>query len=137
MKKIVFSIAMLCLMAFGVSDTFAQKAQPAAQQQKETIISPSMPVACIMFAVEALNTIQITGNEVDAFMQAKGVLEAEINRCAEKKMKTTDITKFDISIGIAQNAVDLLQRAKLTGAQAPLYKGFIDAMVEAAKNVSR
>lgn len=138
MKKIILSLAMVCLMAFGVSDAFAQKGQPAAQQQQqETIITPSMPVAYIMFAVEALNTIQIQGSEVEAFMQAKGVLEAEINRCAEKKMKTNDITKFSISISIAQNTIDLLQRAKLTGMQAPLYKGFIDAIVEAAKAVNK
>lgn len=137
-KNIIIAIIMALMIAIGYQSASAQQAQANTQAaQQEIIITPSMPIGYVVFAINALNTIQIQGSEVNLFISAKEILEKEVNRCAELKMKNSDITKFDIAATKAQNIVDFLQRAKLTGAEAGLYKGFIDALIDAAREAGK
>lgn len=136
-KKHIIAIVSSLFILMNINFAFAQQTitKPTTAAQEDAIITPIMPISYIVFAINALNTIQIQGNEVDAFLESKSYLENEINRCVEQKKKTTDNTSFSIPITKAQNLVNFLQRAKLTGGDAVLYKGFINALVEASKNV--
>mgnify|MGYP000918739335 CR=1 FL=1 len=134
-KYFLISLSALTLVLFSSISLNAQQNAPI-NDINEVIINPTMPIINIVFAINALNTITIQGAEVDTFLEAKGILEKEINRCAELKKKTNETTTFSIKIGKAQHILDFLKRAKLTGNDAVLYKGFVNSFVEASKKAN-
>jgi hypothetical protein len=138
MKRII-AVICLVLFAFSFNEAYAQgknqaPANQQAAQQKPIIIKPSMPADYLVFAVNALATIEISGSEVDNFLVCKNFLENVIKTAANEGKKTEDVITFNIQLDVAQATVNFLGRAKLTGAQAPKYKAFINALTEAAKN---
>lgn len=109
---------------------------PAKTQAAQTpiFIKPTMPIEYLVFATNALSTIEIQGSEVDVYMNCKNTLDTEIKKLAAENKRPEDITTFSIQLETAQNLITLLNRAKLTGADAPRFKGFINALIAAGKN---
>lgn len=133
-KNIVINLSILVAILFSSLGLNAQTS--SSKNVNDIVITPTMPIINVIFANKALNTINIQGVEVDIFLEVKGILEKELNKCVELKKKTNEITSFSITIGKAQNLLDFLKRAKLVGGDAILYKGFVDAFVEASKKAN-
>ena len=130
MKKAILIIACFVTAVFGLS--FNAQAQQQQQQQPAVIIKPAMPVDYLVFASNALQTIEIQGSEVDAFLACQQTLNNEVQKCVDQKKTLQDQITFDIRADVAQTIVNFLTRAKLTGADAVKYKGFLTSLNDAA-----
>lgn len=106
----------------------------SAQQKTEVkMLKPKMPISEVAFAATLLDGVEIRGGEVDAFVDARKVLMALLQKATDEKKQPSDMVVVEMSIGQAQNILALLQRAKLTGGDAERYKKFVDTVVESAK----
>ena len=134
-----YVLGLLLLAGVSVSSyqlSYAQTAPAAANQQAANpiIIKPTMPIEYVVFASNALTTIEIQGSEVDGYLACKNTLDTELKKYIAEKKRPEDVVTFGIQLEIAQNLITLLNRAKLTGNEAPKFKGFINALVTAGKN---
>lgn len=129
-------ILFLAVCSIFASNNYVYSQASAQNQavQEPIIIKPTMPIEYIVFASNALSTIEIQGSEVDVYLNCKNVLDTEIKKLAAEKKRPEDIATFSIQLETAQNMITLLNRAKLTGADAPRFKGFMNAMLAAGKN---
>lgn len=137
MRSIIIGLALVSYLSFFTMDTIAQTAPQttnAQQNASSIIIKPSMPIDYIVFASNALTTIEIQGSEVDVYMICKNALDTELKKYIAEKRRTDEVVTFGIQIEIAQNLITFLNRAKLTGNDAPKFKGFVNALMTAGKN---
>ena len=127
-------IRKLSIILFVVlTSAFTILAQTTNQQQKAVILKPVFYVEDITFAVNALNSIEITGTEVDNFLKAKSTLLSTLQKAQKQTKNQKDTIQIDIEINIAQSIVNFLGKAKFSASQAEQYKRFIDAIVESTK----
>jgi hypothetical protein len=141
MKKLIFLLAFLFLSSYTFS--FAQKQNPAPQTQpgaasqaqpKVVILKPVFELADVIFALNAIGTVEIQGGtEVDAFLVCKKALTQIVESAQASGKKPNDKISADIQLPVAQNILTLLNRAKFTGAFAGNYKGFVDSLVASAR----
>ena len=131
MKKFM---PVLVLLLFTIS--IATSAQPQ-QPPKAQILKPVFVVEDIVFVFQALDNVEISGSEADAFLEVKSVLKSSIQTIQQTAKQPTETMQVEINFVTAQNLITFLQRAKFTGRNAELYKRFVDAMVESSKNLGK
>lgn len=137
MKNYIFGLILFSGFVLATpSANYAQTvpAAPTQQAANPIIIKPTMPIEYVVFASNALTTIEIQGSEVDSYLACKNVLDTELKKYIAEKKRPEDVVSFGIQLEIAQNLITLLNRAKLTGNDAPKFKGFLNALVLAGKN---
>lgn len=131
----------LFLIIFSILFTYsaiAQQNQPNLQDpQRQIILKPTVVVEDIAFAYTTLGNVEIVGNEVESFLSCKNMMEGFIKTAQTTNKKPSDTMVVDMPLLIAQNLINLLSRARITGAQAEQYKRFIDAIVESGKKIQR
>ena len=131
MKKVLRSA---CIAVFVTLMMLPFSGIMSAQQKTEVkMLKPKMPISEVAFAATLLDGVEIRGGEVDAFVDARKVLMALLQKATDEKKQPSDMVVVEMSIGQAQNILALLQRAKLTGGVAERYKKFVDTVVESAK----
>lgn len=104
------------------------------QQQPEKIIKPTIYAGDVVFVFNLLNTVELTGREVDAFILVRNSLKPYIEKIKNEKMQATTNVNLDIPINTAQALLTFMDRGKIAGADADTYKRVVDALVAAAKN---
>ncbi|MBM2814266.1 MAG: hypothetical protein HW421_1028 [Ignavibacteria bacterium] len=134
MKKI-FTLALI-LIAFllsnaGAQDNKNEQKQPA--QAPPTILKPVFVVEDIHFSLQLLNTIEVQGSEVDAFIQVKDYLQSIVKAVIAQNKANTDLVQVDFPLNLAQSFVNLLQRAKILGVNAERFKRLQNSILDAAK----
>jgi hypothetical protein len=129
MKKLFFSFFAILLFA----SLMANAQLTPQQQQQQQVIKPKIKVEDLVFVYQALNSIDIKGNEVESFLNVKKFVENSIKKAQEDKKTATDILDLEVPLPLAQEMVNFLQRATFKGADADKFKRFFDALVEAAK----
>lgn len=130
MKKLI--VAFIALFMILSINSYAQQAANQAQQP-QPILKPTLVIDNLVFVSNALNTVEITGAESEAFLQCKNVIDGEIQKLAKEKKQPTDTATVSIPLNIANATLQFLQRAKFTGANAIKHKAFTDALYAAAK----
>jgi hypothetical protein len=125
----------LCLLAlagiilpFTTSTVYAQQ-----NQQQVQILKPKMALSEVAFVVQLLDNIEIRGNEVDAFMDVRKVLIVILENAQKDKKTATDVVTVEMNIGQAQNLLALMQRSKMTGADAERFRKVVDTIVASAQ----
>jgi hypothetical protein len=103
------------------------------QAQQVKTIKPKMAIADADFVAKLLNTIDISGNEVDAFLEVRGIFVKVLENAIKDKKLTSDIITVEMTIPQAQNFVTLMQRSKLKGEEADKFRQLITMIVDAAK----
>lgn len=129
MKKLFFSILLMVVMAIGVN--LAQ----GGENQKPIKLKPVFKFEEVVFAFNALNAVEITGVEVDKFIECRNTLGEPIKLAQQAGKKASDDVSIEMDINIAQSILNLLNRAKIAGGQADIYQRFVAAVKESAKNV--
>ena len=114
----------------GLTTGFSQLQQ---QQQPPPKLKPTFLVEDLVFVYQTLETIDITGNEVDAFLEIRNYLQTTIKNIQEEKKQAGDKYQTEIPLPMAQNMLSFLSRAKFSGRNAELYKRFVDSMIESSK----
>ncbi|MFN5308596.1 MAG: hypothetical protein ACK5C0_03975 [Candidatus Kapaibacterium sp.] len=131
MKKVLRSA---CIAVFVTLMMLPFSGIMSAQQKTEVkMLKPKMPISEVAFAATLLDGVEIRGGEVDAFVDARKVLMALLQKATDEKKQPSDMVVVEMSIGQASNILALLQRAKLTGGDAERYKKFVDTVVESSK----
>ncbi len=92
-----------------------------------------MAISDVDFVAQLLNTIDITGSEVDAFLEVRGVFVKELEGAIKDKKLTTDLVTVELTVPQAQNLITLMQRAKLNGGGAEKFKELVTMIINAAK----
>lgn len=105
----------------------------AVQAQQVKTIKPKMAITDVDFVAQLLNTIDISGNEVDAFLEVRGLFVKVLDDAIKQKRMTTDIVTVEMTIPQAQNFVTLMQRTKLKGEGAEKFKQLLTMIIDAAK----
>lgn len=124
--------ALLLILLFVVAtcSIFAQAQQPA---QKPIILKPMVMAADLVFVMNTLNSIDITGGEVENFLACKTLIKETLQKAQDAKKTITDSMNLEIPLATAQNLAVYLERAKFSGNQAEQYKRFMEALVESTK----
>ena len=127
MKKIIVSL-FLFVLAFASAHSQLQQ-----QQQPPPKLKPTFQVEDLVFVYQTLETVDITGNEADAFIEVRNFLQTTLKSIQEAKKQAGDTYQTEIPLPLAQNILTFLSRAKFSGRNAELYKRFVDSMVESSK----
>jgi hypothetical protein len=126
--KQLFSI--IIAMMIMTTSAFAQQQQ--AQQQQLQIIKPTFTYGQIDLALKLMTKIELTGTEVDAFLEIRGILYPALAKGANDKKQLTDKVTLDMNVKQADNVLAFLNRTKLIGAEVQTFKEFKDAIFAAA-----
>jgi len=133
MKKQALAL-IFAVSLFSAIPNFAQTPQaPQAQQQQQVIIKPIFIAEDVAYVLTSLGTIEIKGEEVDAFLNIKNLLTTAIQKAVNEKKKNEDQIMIEMSLQQGNVMANLMQRVKLSGANAEKHKRTIDALVKAAK----
>jgi hypothetical protein len=130
----------LMLHVYGVSAQQQGSGQQGQQTQQsqagQQIIKPTFHFEDVIIVLQSLNNVELTGNEIDAFLNAKRFLQLTIKKAQDKNLQAADTISTELTIQNAQEILTFMQRGKITGANVEKYKRFVDAMVAAAKAVA-
>ena len=126
-KNVIFFVILFSLYNYlhaQQPDPKASTGQPAIPTFKVALI-----VEDIMFAATAITTVEISGSDVDAYLQTKNSLLSVVKYIQTNNSRMTDTLTLDIQFPVGQNLLNLMSKAKFQGAQADNYKRFIEAIV--------
>ncbi len=126
MKKVIISL-FLFVLAFASAYSQLQQQQPAPK------LKPTFHVEDLVFVYQTLETVDISGGEVDVFLEVRNFLQSTIKSIQEAKKQAGDTYQTEIPLPLAQNMLSFLSRAKFSGRNAELYKRFVDSLVESSK----
>lgn len=117
--------------------TIQQSAQqPAAQQLGAQTLKPQMAVGDAAFVLNMLNQVNITGGEVDAFLEVKNVFATVLTQAQKDRKKEDDVIVVEMSYAAANNLLQLMQRATIPGSQAERIQG-VKAALQAADKANQ
>jgi hypothetical protein len=126
-------LVFLIILASGIS-VFAQNNGTLLKPAKDfPVLKPTFIVSDVYIALQILDGIELTGNEVDAFLEVKKVMKSYLETAQNQKLKVNDEMKVEMPGHIAQNVLTFLSRSILKGNMAEQYKRFVDAIVDASK----
>lgn len=133
MKKalIIGIVFFLCFVS-----TYSQNSSILQNQKVQPVmLEPTLVISDLVGVYQKLETVEIRGNEVETFLQIKKKLKDLIETAQKKEMKATDNIKMDIELPMAQNLLNLMDRAVLQGAEAEGFQRFRQAIVDSAKKL--
>lgn len=100
-------------------------------QQPQTI-KANLVAGDLVFCLQLLDKIEIRGEEVTAFLDVRSLLLKEVEKAQKENKKTTDPVTLEITTPVAQNFLTLMQRTKISGADAQQFKQITEAIQTAA-----
>ncbi len=124
--KFVRQIFLICIFTATIFSYSAAQNNPNA---KAIIINPKFVVTDIQFALQTLNTIELKGREVTAFMEVKSIFQKAIDKALTIKLKANDTLEVQMPILIGKNIMNLLERATLAGEHADNYLRFTSTLI--------
>lgn len=116
MKITFLSIIFAVLVFVPISN--AQTKQNLATQT----IMPMVVVADMHFALNVLNTIEIKGDQVNAFLDIKNLFTGAIEYAQKNGLKISDAFKISTTYAVGKNTLFFLEKVTLSGANAEQYK---------------
>jgi hypothetical protein len=125
MKKILSFISVLIFSSLSL---LSQQ-----NQQQAVILQPIFILEDVSFAVNAMNSIEIVGTEVEIFLSSKNTLISYLQSAQKRNKTAKDTIHCEMPLTTAQNIANFLDRAKFSASQAEQFKRFIDALVESTK----
>ncbi len=126
-------IAYLSIFLFAV---FAINLSAQAPTTTVQNIKPTVTAGDLVFAAQLLNSVELRGNEVDAFVTVKTALKPYLDKIQNEKLQATSNVEMNFPLATAQNLLTFMERGKISGADADRYKRFVDSFVTAAKTAA-
>jgi hypothetical protein len=127
-------LIVFCLLLASISLN-AQTDTKIKSAKDFPVIKPTFVVSDVYVVLQILESIELSGNEIDAFIEVRDNLKSYLEIAKEKKLKVSDSMTVNMPGHIAQNTVTFLSRAKLKGNMVDDYKRFFDAIIEASKKL--
>jgi len=119
----------------GTVQTSAQQGSLTSNQEM-VVIKPKLALADIRGVSQFLESVEIRGTEVDAYLDVKKSLNAAIEEATKSNRKPEDLVVVDMRMDVANNFYVLMQRATLKGAEAEKFRQIIVAVQDAAKEAT-
>ncbi len=132
MKKaliIGFVIIISAISAFSQDSPLQSQKAPVAK------LEPTVIVGDLVGVYQKLETVEIRGSEVDTYLTIKKQLTEFIETAKKKELKTTDNLKIEMELPMAQNLLNLMDRAVIQGAEAEGFQRFRQAFIDSAKKL--
>lgn len=123
-------VVMPFVLAF-VAPLWAQQGSEQASSQNITL-RPTMTLGDVLFAINVLNTVEIKGSEVDAFLEVKNALVQAVQKAQKEKKTETDQLTLEMNLVTANNFLMLLQRASIPGSAAERFQAVKQALFASA-----
>ncbi|MFM8472548.1 MAG: hypothetical protein ACKOBV_03365, partial [Candidatus Kapaibacterium sp.] len=99
---------------------------------KPQTVKPQMPLGDLAFAIQTLSTVNITGSEVEAYIDVKNTFMKVFEQAQKDQKKETDVIVIEMSILTANNFLELFRRANLQGAAAERFLAVKNALYASA-----
>lgn len=124
--------AVVIAMLLAVSGLTAQQ-QLSQQSAESVIIKPKLTLGDVKIVTIFIGSVDIRGNEVDAFLDVKQTLSKAAEGATKAGKKDDDTIAVDMRLDTAQNFFLLMQRATLKAADAEKFKAILTAIQDAAR----
>lgn len=125
-----FSSWIVALTAIVITST-AALAQGSSQTP--VIYKPKMKVNDVRLTINFIGTVDIRGNEVDAFLDTRKVLVDAVEDAVKASKKDDDVIAVEMKIEQINNLFALMQRGSLKGDAAEKVKEIMTSLQDAAK----
>ena len=119
-KSAVLAAAVLCLMTAGYA--------------KDDTVKVEFAIEELAFSINVLNSIDITGEEVQPFMDIKKIFMDEYKEISGGKKKSGEIS---LTLPMAKNFLFFMQRGRFKGVDAEIFNKISTRMVDAVKKESK
>ncbi len=123
-------------IAFGLLLSVFANVSVAQQNAQTPVLQPKLTVAELQFTLQLLNRVTLQGNEVEAFLEVQRTLQKALQEANDAKKGTQDEVELKLPLPVAQNLLAFMQRAQLTGTEAPVYKQITDKIVASAQKLN-
>ena len=116
--------------------------QPSQQQpslnagQDMTVVKPKLPLGDVKVVARFIETVEIKGTEVEAFLDVKKALNAASEAGSKAGKKDEDLIVVEMRMDVANTFYVLMQRATLKGQDAEKFKMIISALQDAAREAA-
>lgn len=138
MKKFILAILFITIAAASAVFAADNNAQQKTEAKQEVyILKPKVQVGDFAFAMNLLNTIVISPQEVDVFLALKNQLQPVVDKIQKENPQANQMLEFDIPLPMANNLLEFLSRSKFQASEAERYKRFENAFVEAVQNLKK
>ena len=112
---------------------FAQAQTKATEADKKPqTVKPQMTVGDLAFTLQTLASVNITGAEVEAYVDVKHTFMRVFEQSKKEQKKEADIVVVEMSILTANNFLELFKRANLQGAAAERFLAVKNALYASA-----
>ncbi|MFM8569220.1 MAG: hypothetical protein ACKOB6_06425 [Candidatus Kapaibacterium sp.] len=129
-SRIAVLTTALAIAAPGVMSAQAQT-KPAEASKPQTV-KPQMPLGDLAFAIQTLSTVNITGSEVEAYIDVKNTFMKVFEQAQKDQKRETDVIVIEMSVLTANNFLELFRRANLQGAAAERFLAVKNALYASA-----
>lgn len=137
LAALVLAFSSICALAQPQGTVQTSKQQGSLTSNQEMIIiKPKLALADVKGVSQFLESVEIRGTEVDAYLDVKKALNTAIEDGAKANRKPEDVVTVDMRMDVANNFYVLMQRATLKGAEAEKFRQIIVAVQEAAKDAT-
>ncbi len=120
MKKHLFYIFLSFILLLSLSTAYAKKDS----------FEVNFKLKELAFAINALNSIELIGEEVTPFIDVRNLLIKEYKKVSSGKKKEVGV---EFTMANARNFLFFMQRARFKGVQAVLFNDISTRMVNAIK----
>ncbi len=120
MKKYYLNIFLSFIFLLFVSTAYAKKDS----------FEVSFKIKELAFAINALNSIELMGEEVSPFMDVRTILVKKYKKVSSGQKKEIDV---EFTMATARNFLFFMQRARFKGIQASLFNDISTRMVNAIR----
>ena len=86
-----------------------------------------------LYAVQLLNGVEIYGEEIENFVATKEFFYEEVKKAEKSKKQMKDEISLKVPLEVAQGFISYTRRSKISGADADLYYGIVQKILESAK----
>lgn len=126
----------LIVCALVVAAPVVTRAQAPAKQKevdkKPQTVKPQMTLSDLAFTLKTLATVNITGAEVEAYVDVKNTFTKVFDQAQKDQTKESDTVSIEMTILTANNFLELFKRANLQGAAAERFLAVKNALYASA-----
>lgn len=126
--------SLLCIAVIAGSIAFTAVAQQQSDQSspQNTILKPKMTLGDVLFTINVLNTVEIKGSEVEAFLDVKNVFVQAAQKAQKEQKSESDELTIEMNMLTANNFLMLFQRANIPGSAAERFQAVKQALYASA-----
>ncbi len=130
--RLIHSLVGIAVITAIVAITAIAQQQGDQPSPQNTILKPRMTLGDVLFTINVLNTVEIKGSEVEAFLDVKNVFVQAAQQAQKEKKSESDELTIEMNMLTANNFLMLFQRASIPGSAAERFQAVKQALYASA-----